>query len=148
MLFVDIYVSTWFTLFVSALTIIIIIIILLLENFSHQLTLMVFYWSLSDSKSLQVSRTLLSILVNLNNIVVWMVSIRPLISKSSSPFNNPSVTVPRVPIIIGINVTFMFHSVFNSQARSWYLSFVSLSFQFYRESKIRNFASSLFCCLL
>ena len=38
---------------------------------------MVFHWSLSDSKSLQVSKTLLSILADLNNVVVWMVSTRP-----------------------------------------------------------------------
>ena len=73
---------------------------------------MIFYWSLSDNKSPQVSRILLSILADLNNAVVWRVSIPPLISKSSSPFNNPSVTVPRAPITIGINVTFMFHSFF------------------------------------
>ena len=46
--------------------------------------MMVFHWSLSDSKFLQVSRTLLSSLADLNNAVVWMVSTRPLISKSSS----------------------------------------------------------------
>ena len=91
---------------------------------------MVFHWSLSDSKSLQVSRTLLSILADLNNAEVWMVSTRPLISKSSSPFNNVLTTVPRVPITTGINVTFMFHSFFNPQARSRYLSFFSLSFNF------------------
>ena len=39
-----------------------------------------------------------------------MVSIGPVISKSSNPFNNPSVTVSRAPITIGINVTFMFLS--------------------------------------
>ena len=49
---------------------------------------MVFHWCLSDSKSPQVSRTLLSIL---NNAVVWMVTTRPLTSKSSSLFNNPFV---------------------------------------------------------
>ena len=32
---------------------------------------MVFYWSLSDSKSPQFSRTLLSILADLSNAVVW-----------------------------------------------------------------------------
>ena len=69
---------------------------------------MVFHWSLSDSKSLQVSRTLLSILAVLNNIVVWLVSTRPLISKSSSPFNNPLVTVPKAPITISIIVSFIF----------------------------------------
>ena len=91
---------------------------------------MVFHWSLGDSKSPQVSRTLLGILADLNNAVVWMVSIRPLISKSSSLFINPSLTVPRALITICINVTFMFHSFFNSFARSKYLSFFSLSLNF------------------
>ena len=85
------------------------IIILLFESFPHQLTLMVLHWSLSVSKSPRVFRTLLSILANLSNAVVWMVSIRPLISKSSSSSNNPSVTVPSAPIAISITVTFMFH---------------------------------------
>ena len=91
---------------------------------------MVFHCSLSDSKSPHVSRTFLSILANLNNAVVWMVSTRPLISKSSSSFINPLVTVPRAPITIGINVTFMFHSFFCSPARSSDLSFFSHSFNF------------------
>ena len=77
---------------------------LLLESFSHQCKLMVFHWSLSDSKSPQVSRTLLSILAVLNNVVVWMVSTRPPTSKSSSPFSNHLVTVPNAPITIGIIV--------------------------------------------
>ena len=38
---------------------------------------MVFHWRLSDSKSPQVSKTLLSILAIFNNAVVWMVSTRP-----------------------------------------------------------------------
>ena len=59
-----------------------------------------------------------------------MVSTCPLIFKSSSPFNKPLVTVPKAPIIIGIIVAFMFHSFFNSLARSRYLSFFSLSFSF------------------
>ena len=60
-----------------------------------------------------------------------MVFVCPLISKSSSPFtNNPSVVIPRVPITFGINVTFMFHSFFNSKPRSTYFSFFSLSFNF------------------
>ena len=88
---------------------------------------MVFHWSLSDSKSPLVSRTLLYILAILNNAVVWMVSTRPLISKSSSPFNNPLVTVPKAPITI---VTFMFHIFFSYIARSKYLSFFLHSFSF------------------
>ena len=87
--------------------------------------------SLSDSKSPQDSRTLLSILADLSNAVVWMVFTRSLISKSSTSFNNILVTVRRAPIIIGINVTFMFQSFFNFPARSRYLSFFSFSFNFY-----------------
>ena len=106
------------------------IIIITHESFSHQLTLMVFHWRLSDSKSPKVSRTLLSILAVFNKAVVWMVSTRPPTSKSSWPFNNPLLTIPKAPITIGIIVTFMFHSFFNSLARSWYLSLFSHSFSF------------------
>ena len=42
-----------------------------------------FYWSLSNSNYLQVSRTFLSTLVDFNNALIRMVSILPLISKSS-----------------------------------------------------------------
>ena len=49
---------------------------------------MVSYWSLSDNKSPQVSRTLLSIQANLNNAVVQMISTCSRIPKSSSPFTN------------------------------------------------------------
>ena len=91
---------------------------------------MVFLRSLSYSKSPQVSRTLLSILAVLNNAVVWIVSTRPPTSKSTSPFNNPLLTLPRVPITIGTMVTLMFHGFFNSLARSRYLTFFSHSFSF------------------
>ena len=66
----------------------------------------------------QFSRTLLSILADLNNAEVWMVSNRPVISKSSSPCTSPFVSVPRAPSTIGINVAYMFRSFFNSLARS------------------------------
>ena len=91
---------------------------------------MVFHWSLSDSKSPQVSRTRLRILAVLSNAVIWIASTRPPTSKSSRPFNNPLVIVPKAPITIGTIVTFMFHSFFNSLARSRYLSFFSHSFRF------------------
>ena len=71
---------------------------------------MVFHESLSDSKSPQVFRTLLSIL--------------------ASPFSNPLVTVPNAPITFGIIVPCMLHSFFHSLASSRYLSFFSLSFSF------------------
>ena len=92
---------------------------------------MVFHWSLSDSKSAQVSRTHLRILAVLSNAVVWIFSVRPPISKRSRPFNNPLVIVPNAPITIGTIVTFMFHSFFNSLARSRYLFFFSLAFRFF-----------------
>ena len=75
---------------------------------------MVFHWSLSDSKSPQVSRTLLSILAVLNNAVVWMVSTRPPTSKSSSPFSNPLVTVPNVPIVMPFGASLLF-TIFSRQ---------------------------------
>ena len=97
---------------------------LLLDSFSHQRQLVVFHWSLSDNKSLQVSRTLVSILGVLNNVVVWMVSTRPRISKAPSLFYNPLRIVPKAPIMSGIIVTFLFHRFFkNSLVRSRYLSF-------------------------
>ena len=59
-----------------------------------------------------------------------MASTRPPTFKSSYPFSNPLVTVPNAPITIGIIVTWIFHSFFNSLARSRYLSFFSHSFSF------------------
>ena len=91
---------------------------------------MVFHWSLSDSKSPQVSRTRLSILAVLSNAVIWIVFTSPPTSKTSRPFNNPLVTVPKAPITIGTIVIFMFHNFLNSQVRSRYLSFFSHSFRF------------------
>ena len=68
---------------------------------------MVSHCSLSDSNSPQVSRTLLSILADLNNAVVWMVSTLPVISKSTSPFTQHLVTVSSAPITTDITVTFI-----------------------------------------
>ena len=83
---------------------------------------MVSQWSLSDSKSSQVSLALLSGLADLINAVVWMASTRTLISKPSCPFCGCTKST---------NYNFMFHSFFfSSQARSSYLSFFSISFNF------------------
>ena len=111
---------------------------------------MVFHLCLSDSKSPQVSRTF-NIVADLNNAVVWIVSIRPLIFKSSIPFTNPLVTVPRASITIGITVTFMFHSLFQFPRNVLVLIFLYAFFQFYNEiswnSEVHNSACSLFCWL-
>ena len=74
------------------------------------------HWNLSDSKSSQVSRTLQRTLADLKEAVFWMVSTRPLISKSSCPSTSPLVTVPSAPITIDITVPFIFQIFFNSQA--------------------------------
>ena len=100
------------------------------HSFSHQRKLIVLHWRLSDSKFPQVSRSLLSILTVFNYAVVGMVSTQLPTSKSSRPFNNPLVIVPKAPITISIIVTCMFHSFFNSLARSRYLSFFSYSYSF------------------
>ena len=113
---------------------------------------MVFHWSLSDSKSPQVSGTRLRILAVLSNAVVWIVSTRPSTSKSSRPFNNPLVIVPYALITIGTIVTFVFHSFFNALARSRYLSFFFTFLQIYFavrwDSKVNNFADSLFLLII
>ena len=107
---------------------------------------MVFHWSLSDSKSPQVS----SILAVLNNGVVWMVSSR--LSKSSIPFSNPIVTVRKAPITIGIIATCMFHSFFQFPNKVEVLIFFFTFFQFYfvisRDKKVDYFAISLFFLFL
>ena len=90
---------------------------------------MVFQGSLSDNKSPQVLRTLLSIMANLDNAIVWMVSTRPLISKSSSPFTQALWIVPSAPITTDITVTFMLHIFLVLwQGPSTYLSFLCLLF--------------------
>ena len=114
----------------------------------HRYQLIDFHWSLSDSKFPQVSRTLLSILAVLNNVVVWTVSTRPPTSKSSSSFSNPLVTIPKAPITTGIIVPCMFHCFcrFSSKVEVFIPLFIF--FQFYsmvsRNSKVDNFENSLF----
>ena len=87
-----------------------------------------FFTGVYDNKYPQVSRTLLSILFDCYNAVVWLVSTRPLISKSSCPCTNTLETVPRALIIISI--TFMFPRVSNSLRRSRNLPFFFFPFNF------------------
>ena len=89
----------------------------------------------------QVSRTLLSILANLNNAVVWMVSAHPPHSKSLEIF-------PSTPIITGTTVIFMYHSFFSSLVRFKYLSLFLFSWIFYSvvhlDGKVHYSAGPLF----
>ena len=81
---------------------------------------MVLQKSLSNSKFPQVAWTLLSILTDLYNAEVLIVSTLPLISKYSSLCTKAFVAVPRV-ITIDITITFMFHSFFSSPANSRFI---------------------------
>ena len=60
-----------------------------------------------DSKSLQVSRTLLSILADYENDIIRIVSILPLVSRSFGV----------APTTVVITITFMFHYFFTSLAK-------------------------------
>ena len=77
-----------------------------------------------------VSMSLLGILADLKNSVVWVVSIRPPISSSSSSLSKPLETVPSVPTTIGITVTLMFYSFLSYLARYKYSFFLSFSLIF------------------
>ena len=122
---------------------------------------MVPQWNLNDSKSPQVSRTLLSILSDLNNVVVLKVITCLMISKSSTPFIKPLGIVPSAPITIGITVTFMFQRFFLvlwqvlGIYRSWrFLLFFSLWTAGTAKSTIRQvlffcwFINIIIVCLL
>ena len=76
-----------------------------------QLQLRVFHWSSQGCKSPLVSKTLLSIIADLNNAVVWMVSIRPLTFNSVSPLSMTLATVPSAPTTIGFTITLILHSI-------------------------------------
>ena len=79
---------------------------------------MIFCWILSDSKSPDFSWTLLSILADLNNVVVCMISILHLISSSINFFTSPWRLLPARQILFDT----MFHSIFTFLAKSNYLS--------------------------
>ena len=99
------------------------LLLLLLLSFSHQRCLIIFHWSLSDRTSPQYARTLLSILVDLNNAADCMVSTRTSISKLSSPFYEAIGNFPNALFIIDTTVTSMFRKFSISLAMFWYLLF-------------------------
>ena len=127
------------------------LLLLLLLLFIRVFHIGVSWWAFTGdwvTASLLVSRTLLSILAVFKNAVVWMVSTRPPTSKSSRPFNNPLVTVPKAPITIGIIVTFIFHNFLKFFIKVEVLISLFTFFQFHyvvsRDSKVDNFADFLF----
>ena len=92
---------------------------------------MVFHWSLSDSKSLQVNRALFSILAVLTNAVVWMVSTRPPTFKSSNPFSNPLVYCTKSPNFNSYNCHLHDPQFFQFPSKVEVLIFLFTFFQFY-----------------
>ena len=86
-IFIVVYVCEYTAQIQTSWTIIIIIIsffFFFFFFFTLVLTDGFFYWSLSDSKSPPVSRTLLRTLTDFRSAVVWKISILPLISKGIS----------------------------------------------------------------
>ena len=99
-------------------------------SFSHRHQLMELHCRLSDNKTPQISRTLLGILTNLNDVVVWMVVSLLLISSpqvavsiflSLYRVHQLQLVLLSLPCSIGF---------FSSLTRSRYLSLFSLSFSF------------------
>ena len=113
---------------------------LLLAKFSYQRLREVFHGNSDDSKPLQVSVTLLNILANFSNTVIWMISILPLIfNNSSSFFFRLLKAVRNVPSTAGITLI-IFHSIFSSLAKFKYLPVFSLFllFAFYDPPERQN----------
>ena len=106
-------------------------------NFVHQLQLMVFYKSLSDSNFHQVSRRLLTILAYFSCAVV---SILPLISSFPGHFSMIWLTVPKALTAIVNVVTFMFRSFFFVllQDPGICLCFQMILFSAFNKTQLRN----------
>ena len=97
-----------------------------------------FYWS--DCKSPQVSRTLLSILVDLESAVVWIVLILPLISSSRSLF--PRALRISLKITVGITVILLL-LLFNS-LQVFHASFTNHFFYWNNTGTLGNVKYSFF----
>ena len=100
-------------------------------EFWRQRLVRVFHRRLCDSKFPLLSRTLLSIMTAFSSVVILMVSIRPQISKSSSPLTKPLRTVPSRPVTIGITKRQVFFinnpCDFFTHASTWWSRFFFVS---------------------
>ena len=101
---------------------------------------MVYQWSLSDSKSTQVSKTLVSILVDLNNGVVLLVSVSSSISNYFCPLTKRFGTVPSGLITICIIDSVIFHSFLGSleKTKSLSLFYFSLIISLYSAGIVKS----------
>ena len=112
---------------------------------------MIFHWSLSDSNFTQISRTLLSILANLNNAVVWTVSTRPLIFTSYSHCTYLWWLYSMRPLHL-VSPSFSCSVVFQISGKDKVFISLFAFLQFYpvvsRNGKTHYSAGSLFCLIL
>ena len=86
---------------------------------------MVSHWSLNDSKSPKVSRTLLRIQADLSNAPLVLLFPSPLVHVSILLWLYQEYQLQLESQSLSCSIVF-----FNFQLRSWYLSFFSLSFNF------------------
>ena len=76
----------------------------------------------------------MNIQADLNNAIVWMVSICPPISTSSSPLSRPLGTIPSTPVTTVISITLRFYCFLSCQAKSKNLFLILFSLIFTLES--------------
>ena len=108
--------SSFLVLLKYSFWIIIIIIIILFTSLSAH-GFLVFHWSLSDTKSPQIFSTLLNCLADLNSAVIWIVSVRPLISNFSSLYYFLGSRFERIQVYFGLRsifelLEFFFHVIY------------------------------------
>ena len=101
-----------------------------------------FYWSLNEIKSLQFFRNLFSIVADLNNFVVCMISIPSLISNSSNLCSKPFGALPNEPTANGISITLMFEFFGKVQVFFYLFTFLYFHSVVRRNGKIHKTASS------
>ena len=108
----------------------------------------ILHWSLIDSKCLQVSRTLLSILVDLDNAVIWLVSFRsPKFQLFQSPFQALGDR-SKCWSHNWLTVSLIFGSFLSSPAKSKYLSlyWLSLIFTLWSTGTANHLYGKFFFC--
>ena len=84
-----------------------------LNNFLFFISFLSFESFFYTSKSPKVPRTLFSILADLTDALVCIVSTRPLIPIFAIPRTSSLMTLPSAPVTIGITVIFIFHVFFS-----------------------------------
>ena len=113
------------------------------ESFSHKHQLMVFHWSLRDSYSPQVSRTLLSILANLNSSVILKVFLFPILLVSSSLLWWLYQVHRLQSVSPSLTCSIVFQSSCKVQALISLFTFLHFHSVVYRDGKVHNSESSL-----